>query len=129
MIAKSKPLPGLEFCLFETGPYYSAPTGLDGTCRPGWPQTQKLSFLCLLLSAGVKGVCQQAPQNLEFYFDDIDFEDLHGLTDTAGKIEIWMLLKPIGRSGLRADGFSILVLLVFLRDKILLCYPTDPFLL
>lgn len=50
------------------------------------------------------------PTNLEFYFADIDFEDLHGLQDTAGKIEIWILLKPIGRSGLRV---RILVLLVF----------------
>lgn len=73
-------------------------------------------------------MCQQAPQNLEFYSADIDFEDLHGLQDTAGKIDIWILLKPIGRSGLRADGFSILVLLVFLRDKILLCYLTGLFL-
>lgn len=30
---------------------------------------------------------QCAPSNLEFYFADIDFEDLHGLQDTAREVK------------------------------------------
>jgi hypothetical protein len=38
---------------------------LNSLCRPGWPQTQKPSCLCLP-SAGIKGVHQHPPAHITF---------------------------------------------------------------
>lgn len=42
---------------------------------------------------------QHAPSNLEFYFADIDFEDLHGLQDTAREVKIRVLLEVWSEHG------------------------------
>lgn len=135
MIAKPSHLQAygvfLFVCLFETGSYYSALTGLDGTCRPGWPQTQKLAFFCLLLSAGVKGVpaCPIKPWVL------FCWRRLWGPTWTSGHCQgrlksgyyqsqlgglVWAQLS---RCFLRFCCFSPSG---FIKDKISLCYPTGP---
>jgi hypothetical protein len=57
-------------CLFiETGFLSVALAVLDSLCRPGWPQTQKSTYLCLP-SAEIKGVNTTAlsgTQLLEFF--------------------------------------------------------------
>ena len=49
----------LSFFFFKTGFLCVALAVLNSLCRPGWPQTQKSTCLCLP-SAGVKGVRHHA---------------------------------------------------------------------
>jgi hypothetical protein len=55
----------LRFLSFETGFLCVALAVLDSLCRPGWPRTQRSTWL-YLLSAGVKGV-QCTTQLLLFF--------------------------------------------------------------
>jgi hypothetical protein len=54
---------GLVLVFFETGFLFVAWLSWNSLCRPGWPQTQKSTCLCLP-SAGIKGVSHHCPAKI-----------------------------------------------------------------